>query len=161
VSPLARRSRKARPAGAEGLRRGYARSEERNAAVRATLRPLGPGERPTPLVVAAALAAALAVGNLVAFAAGLEVDGRRPAASGVLLFVALMLVAAWGMWQRRYWAVLGFEALLGVTLAVAALSLFVASNLEAVVLCLVILGLGGWLFWKLVRVMGRLQAPSR
>jgi hypothetical protein len=29
------------------------------------------------------------------------------------------------------------------------------------VLCLVILGLGGWLFWKLVRVMGRLQAPSR
>jgi hypothetical protein len=143
------------------MRRGYARAEERNAAVRATLRPLAPDERPVPLVVAAALAAALAGGNLVAFAAGLEVDGRRPAASGVLLFVVLMLVAAWGMWQRRYWAVLGFEALLGVTLAVAALSLFVASNLAAVALCVAILGLGGWLFWKLVRVMGRLQAPSR
>jgi hypothetical protein len=143
------------------MRRGYARAEERNAAVRATLRPLGPGERPVPLVVASALAAALAVGNLVAFAAGLDVDGRRPAAFGVLLFVALMLVAAWGMWQRRYWAVLGFEALLGITLAVAALSLFVASNVEAVLLCTAILGLGGWLFWKLIRVMGRLQAPSR
>jgi hypothetical protein len=57
--------------------------------------------------------------------------------------------------------VLGFEALLGITVAIAALSLLVASNLAAVALCLVIIGLGGWLFWKLVRVMARLQAPER
>ena len=30
------------------MRRGYARSEERNAAVRAELEPLAPGERPRP-----------------------------------------------------------------------------------------------------------------
>jgi hypothetical protein len=65
------------------------------------------------------------------------------------------------MWHRRYWAVLGFEALLGITVAIAALSLLVASNLAAVALCVVIIGLGGWLFWKLVRVMARLQAPER
>jgi hypothetical protein len=79
----------------------------------------------------------------------------------VILFAALMAGAAWGMWHRRYWAVLGFEALLGITVAIAALSLLVASNLAAVALCVVIIGLGGWLFWKLVRVMARLQAPER
>ena len=71
-----------------------------------------------------------------------------------------MLVAAWGMWQRRYWAVLGFEALLAITLCIAALSLLVASNVAAVVLCVAILGPAGWLFWKLIRVMGRLQAAA-
>jgi hypothetical protein len=173
-----RRSRKARPprpAGptpaappgrrpadrADTMRRGYARAEARNEAVRAELRPLAPGERPAVLTFSALLAAALAIGNLAAFAAGLEVDGRRPGALGVVVFAALMLAAAWGMWRRRYWAVLGFEALLGITVAIAALSLLVASNAAAVVLCVVILALGGWLFWKLVRVMARLQAPQR
>jgi hypothetical protein len=141
------------------MRRGYARAEERNAAVRATLTPLAPGERPPALVVAVVLAAALAIANVVALVAGLDVEGRRPGAFGVLLFAVLMLAAAWGMWQRRYGAVLAFEALLGITVAIAALSLFVANNAAAVVLCLVILLPGGWLFWKLVRVMGRLQAP--
>jgi len=160
---VARRSRKARPAAAapDGMRRGYARSEERNEALRAGLTPLGPDERPWPLAVAAVVAAVLAVANLAAFAFGLDVDGRRPGTLGVLVFGALMLAAAWGIWHRRYWAVLAFEALLGITLAFAALSLLVASNLAALALCLAILVLGGVLFWKLVRVMGRLQAPQR
>ena len=49
--------------------------------------------------------------------------------------------------------------LLGITIAFAGLSLLVASNAAAIVLSLAIIGLGGWLCWKLVRVMGRLQAP--
>lgn len=162
------RRRKARPAaapaerdGADRLGRGYARSEERNEALRAGLTPLAPGERPPALTVAAVLAAALAIVNLAALVAGVEVDGRRPSAIAVLIFAALMLGAAWGLWHRRYWAVLGFEALLGVTLAFAGLSLMVASNLAALVLCVAILAGGGWLFWKLIRVMGRLQAAQR
>ncbi|HXS44442.1 MAG TPA: hypothetical protein VN751_07430, partial [Solirubrobacteraceae bacterium] len=119
------------------MSRGYARAEERNAAARATLTPLAPGERPPALVVAVVLAAALAITNVVALVAGLDVEGRRPGAFGVLLFAVLMLAAAWGMWQRRYGAVLAFEALLGITVAIAALSLFVANNAAAVVLCLV------------------------
>jgi hypothetical protein len=170
---VARRSRKSRPgeepaappkadpAAGEAMRRGYARSEERNEALRAGLTPLAPGERPLALTVAAVLSAVLATVNLAAFALGVEVDGRRPGALGVLLFGALMLAAAWGLWHRRYWAVLGFEALLGITLAFAGLSLMVASNVAALVLCVVILAGGGWLFWKLIRVMGRLQAPPR
>jgi len=171
---MARRSRKGRPAapppveanGAPGdeperLRRGYGRSEERNAALRAGLTPLAPGERPLALTVAAGLAAALAVVNLGALLLGVEVDGRRPSVLAVALFGGLMLAAAWGLWHRRYWAVLGFEALLGVTIAFAGLSLMVASNVAALVLCAAILLGGGWLFWKLIRVMGRLQAPAR
>jgi hypothetical protein len=170
---MARRSRKGRPAApppaeangpgddAERRRRGYARSEERNAALRAGLTPLAPGERPLALTVAAVLAAALAVANLGALVLGVEVDGRRPGVLAVLLFGGLMLAAAWGLWHRHYWAVLGFEALLGVTLAFAGLSLMVASNVAALVLCAAILLGGGWLFWKLIRVMGRLQAPQR
>jgi hypothetical protein len=162
---VARRSRKERPAeaaagGAETMRRGYARAEERNAAVRADLQPLGPGERPAALTVAVALAAALALGNVIAYATGLEVDGRRPGLAGVLFFALLMLSAAWGMWRRHYWAVLSFEALLGITIGIAGLSLLVASNLAALVLCAVILVGGGVLFWKLIRVMARLQAPQ-
>ena len=146
--------RRARPA-------GYDRAEARNAEVRARLQPLAPGERPLALRLAAALAALLAVANLVLFVSGAEVDGARPSPVAALLFFALLAGAAAGLWQRRYWAVLGFEALLGVTIVWAALSLLVASNLAAVLLCAAILVVCGPLFWTLIRIMARLQDPGR
>jgi hypothetical protein len=143
------------------MRRGYARAEQRNAAVRAQLEPLGPNERPGPLVAAAVVAALLGAANLVALLAGLDVEGEEPSAIGVLVFCAVMFLAAVGLWQRRYWAVLGFEALLGIIVVFFALFLLRASNVLAVVVCVPIICGAGWLFWKLVRVMGRLQAPQR
>jgi hypothetical protein len=143
------------------MRRGYARAEQRNAAVRAELEPLGPDERPGPLVAAAVVAALLGAANLVALLAGLDVEGEEPSAIGVLVFCAVMFLAAVGLWQRRYWAVLGFEALLGIIVVFFALFLLRASNVLAVVVCVPIISGAGWLFWKLVRVMGRLQAPQR
>jgi hypothetical protein len=65
------------------------------------------------------------------------------------------------MYARRYWAVLGFEALLAFQILVTSLALVVASTILAAATCLVSVGLGGWLFWKLVRVMGRIQAGER
>jgi uncharacterized membrane protein YccC len=135
------------------------RSEARNAEVRAQLRPLAPGERPLPLLIAIAISVVLGVGNLVAYAAGQEIDGERPAFFGIALLSGLLLVAAVGMWQGRYWAVLGFQALLGITVVLASLALLVAGNLAAVLVSVAIAGLGGWLFWKLVRIMARLQMP--
>jgi hypothetical protein len=143
------------------MRRGYARAEERNAAVRAELAPLAPGERPKPLVAATVLAVALGTANLVALIAGVEVEGEQPSAVGVLVFCAVMYVAAAGLWQARYWAVLGFEVLLGLIVLVFSLFLLRASNLLAVAVCVPIIAVAGWLFWKLVRVMGRIQAPQR
>ena len=171
---VGRRSRKRRPeagapvaapppaaAPADRMRRGYARSEERNAAVRAQLQPLAPGERPPALVAAAVVAALLGAANLVALIAGLDVEGEQPSAIGVLLFCAVMFLAAGGLWLARYWAVLGFEALLGIIIVFFSLFLLRASNVLAVVVCVPIIGGAGWLFWKLIRVMGRLQAPQR
>jgi hypothetical protein len=65
------------------------------------------------------------------------------------------------MWARRYWAVLGFEMLLGVAIVGAAISLLRASNLAGVALCVGIIALCGPLFWFLIRSMARLQMPSR
>ena len=121
---------------------------ERDEIARAELRPLAPDERP------------LAVKIVAFYFAGVEVQGQKPALVGVLLFAAVMLLAAWGMWTLRYWALLGFQALLAMTLVIAGLSLMVAGNLLAVILCVVILLGGGWLFWKLIRVLGRVKVPS-
>jgi hypothetical protein len=159
---LGRRSRKRSAVTESGeISRGYARGRERDEAIRASLEPVEPGTRPGAVTVAAFVAVALGVANIVLWLAGVDVRGAKPGAGGVILFAALMFAAAWGMWRARYWAVLGFEALLGVTILIAALSLAVASNVTAVVLCLGIAGLGGWLFWKLVRAMARIQMPSR
>lgn len=156
---MGRRRRKHRP-GDAGLRRGYARGRERDDAIRAGLEPLGPGERPPALVASVVLAGVLALTNLVLWVAGFEVRGEQPGAVGVVLFCVLMTAAAVGMWQKRYWAVLGWQALLAVSLVVAFLSLLQAASLLAVVVPLIVLTVCGWLFWKLIRVMSRLQMPS-
>jgi len=175
---LGRRSRKRRSAGGSAvapatepdrdvgtanasMERGYARSRARTDAVREGLEPLAPGERPRAVTVAAILAALIAVANLTLFLVGYEVQNKPPSTSGTLIFCAIMLTAAVGMWARRYWAVLGFEMLLGVAIVGAAISLLRASNLAGVALCLGIIALCGPLFWFLIRGMARLQMPSR
>jgi len=111
-------------------------------------------------VVSAVLAALIAVANVVLLLAGWEVDGKRPVASG-LVFAAVMLAAAVGMWRLRYWAVLGWQVLLGVTFIGALLSLLRAENLKGFVLSVVVLGITGPLFYLLIRQMARIQMPKR
>jgi hypothetical protein len=146
------------PAAAAGSRR--ARSAERDEAVRRTLTPLAPGERPPALLAAVAVATALGLGNAIAFAAGATIGGRHPGA-GVLAFSALMALLAGGMWARRYAAVLAFEALIAIVVLLFSLFLVEAGNVSGLLLCVGVIGGGGWLFWKLVRVMGRLSAPRQ
>jgi hypothetical protein len=71
-----------------------------------------------------------------------------------------MLLAARGMWNRRYWAVLGFEVLLGLIAVTFSAFLLIASNAAAVAICAAVVLATGWLFWKLIRVMGRIQAAE-
>ena len=137
------------------------RGEAADEAARAQLEPLTPGQRPPALIAGVLVATALGVANVALYAAGVDVRGKSANAGGAIGFAALMFAAAWGMWNLKYWAVLGFQALLAVTIVIAALSLAVASNLTAVALCLVIIVPGSWLFWKLVRVLARLQMPER
>lgn len=143
------------------LRRGYARGRARDDTLRAALQPLAPGERPLAVTVAAILAALLGAANVVLLAAGWEIEGGGQSVAGVLIFAGLMWAAAIGMWRCRYWAVLGFEALLGIAIVYASLALLVASNLAAVLRCLAIIAVAGPLFWFLIRAMARIQLPTR
>jgi hypothetical protein len=68
---------------------------------------------------------------------------------------------AWGMWNIKYWAVLGFQALLALTVLIFSLLLLQANNvLAALVSAVAIIG-GGTLFWFMVKAMARIQMPER
>lgn len=136
------------------------RTEQKNQAVREALRPLAPGERPGAVTVAVVVSVVLAALVVIGYASGARVGGEGSAA-GAIFLAAVFLVAAGGMWRARYWAVLGFEALLAFQIIIASLSLAVASNLWAAALCLAVIVFGGWLFWKLIRAMARIQMPER
>ncbi len=138
------------------------RSEQRNEAVRATLVPLAPGERPWPIKVAVVIAVVVGGGDLIDVVLGgrLSPGGAHPGTAGVVLFSVLMLVCAWGMWRMRYWAVLGFQAVLGIVILLFSLLLIRASNVLGLFVALAIIGGGGFLFFKLVRVLSRLQMPT-
>jgi hypothetical protein len=124
-------------------------------------RPLAADERPVPLRVAIAVALALALGVGVSLVTVHDLASHGGSVPGGLFLAGVLIMLAWGMWERRYWAVLGFEALLAFQIIVTSLALVVAETLLAAGLCLVSIGLAGWLFWKLVRVMGRIQAGER
>ena len=130
--------------------------------MRATLTPLSPGERPWPLKAATLIALLIGVGDLavVIIDGSFRVGGAHSAPGGVILFSVLMLVCAWGMWQLRYWAVLGFQAILAFVILYFSLLLMRANNLLALVTAVAVVGGGGYLFYKLVRVLSRLQMPK-
>jgi hypothetical protein len=168
-----RKQRSAERAAQQAARREAmaARSEARNEAARAALEPLSPGQRPTVVTVGAVLSALIALSTIVGWAAGVEVtrigsDGieqgedQAPILS-VIVVVALMGTMAWGMWRARYWAVLGFQALLVLVLVAASLGLLQATEWpQAVGTTLLIAGAGA-LFYFMIKAMARIQMPRR
>jgi hypothetical protein len=133
---------------------------ERDELARAALRPLGEHEWPIPLRIAIGVCLLLAVGVIVGAASVHDLSRRGGSLPGAALLAVVLLLLAQGMYRRRYWAVLSFEALLAFQIIVTSLALVVASTLLAAAICLVSVVLGGWLFWKLVRVMGRMQVQD-
>ncbi len=134
------------------------RGEARNEAIRAGIAPLAPGERPGVITIAAVITLLLAIVNGVLAATGYEVDGENTTVGGII-FGAIMLGLAAGLWRVSYWAAIGFQVVLGLTALSAGLALLVASNLAAVALSLTLLVTSGALFWFLIRAMARMQAP--
>jgi hypothetical protein len=134
------------------------RSEQRNAEARARLRPLAPGERPTVVTVAAVVAVLIAGVNLLLTALADDADGGEWAyAIGQAI---VLLVIAVGMLQRRYLAVLAFEALLGFQILQLALGALLGDRLVAQLVFAVALVVLGYLFWKLIPALARLQMPG-
>ena len=94
----------------------------------------------------------------MAYVAGIKYETMRTGQT--IVFTVVMLVCAVGMWLMRYWAVLGFMALLAIIVVLAAVALVKVSSVVGLVVALVIVGAGGFLFWKLVRVLSRIQMPK-
>jgi hypothetical protein len=144
---------------------GYSRSRAKDEAARAALKPLAPGERPTAVTVGAIAAVVLAAANVIAMIAGWDSLGgdtdEGRAATFTILWSVILLVVAWGMWRSRYWAVLGMQTLLGITLVLATLSLLTADSVGSVAILVLILAATGTLFWFMVKAMARIQMPER
>jgi hypothetical protein len=144
---------------------GYSRSRAKNEAARAALKPLAPGERPTAVTVGAIVAALLALANVVAVVLGwdqgVDEDDRARALAYTALATGVLLVVAVGMWKARYWAVLGLQTLLALTLIGSSLALVTVSSAGGALLLLAILAGAGTLFWFMVKAMARIQMPER
>jgi hypothetical protein len=136
------------------------RGEERDALLRAELQPLGEHEWPVPLRVAIVVCVVLALAVIAGALSVHDLSRHGGSLPGAVLIAGVLALLANGMYRRRYWAVLSFEALLAFQIIVTSLALVVASTWLAAGVCLLSVGLGGWLFWKLVRVMGRIQAAE-
>jgi hypothetical protein len=147
--------------GGNGAGGAYARARAKDDAARRTLKPLAEGERPTAVTVAAIVAFLLGASNLLLFAAGVEVQGQKPNAFATLFQSGLMLVAAWGMWGARYWAVLGMQVILGFVIVIFAVLAVTARDVAAVLISIAVVAAAGTLFWFLIKAMARLQMPER
>ena len=144
---------------------GYARSRAKDEEVRANLKPLRSGERPTAVTVGAIVATLLAVANLVSLAFGYNAseDTLSPGSeiTGSVLTTLVVGIVAYGMWRARYWGVLGMQTLLALTLVVSSLALMFANSVWAALLLVIIIAGSGTLFWFLIKAMARIQMPER
>jgi len=154
-----RRKRKER--GADRRAQIAERYEERNRAARAELVPLREGERPAIVTAGAVISALVAASVLVAYVLGARVNGDRPHVLQVIVPALLMGVMSIGMWRTRYWAVLGFQAVLALLMLEAALGLVSAGAIAPVLGNLALIAVAGTLFYLMVRAMARIQMPDR
>jgi hypothetical protein len=140
----------------------YARGRARDEAIRQNLEPLAPGERPGAVTVAAVVAFVFAAANVVATftVKGLTTNQGDPSTISYGTMGILMLAGV-GMLARQYWAVLLFECVLGLQIAILSLALTRVEKLWLAGAIVVAIGLLGYLFWKLIRPMARLQMPDR
>lgn len=152
-------------AGADRMKAGYAKAEIKNQVVRESLEALEPGQRPTVVTVGAVFAAVVAAifwaSAGVAVFTGAEVNGATPDIAQLVLTAMIMSVMFVGMWQSRYWAVLGFQMLLVLLILAAIAGLVLAGTLvQFASTVILVIGLSV-LFWFMVKAMARIQMPDR
>lgn len=123
--------------------------------------PLGPGERPAALCVSIAVCVLLAIAVLVGALTIHDLSRHGGSLPGAIFLAGVFGALALGMYRVRYGAVLAFESLLAFQVIVTSLALVVASTIAAALGCVASIALAGTLFWKLIGVMGRIQAGER
>jgi hypothetical protein len=113
------------------------------------------------VTIGAAIAGAIALAVVVAYVAGAQVNGKRPAVLQVITPAFLMGMASYGMWRARYWAVLGFEVVLAFLILAAAIGLVGATSAVQVLGNVVLIAISGALFYFMIKAMARIQMPER
>jgi hypothetical protein len=156
---------------AEAERRGISRSELKNQRVREQLEPLAEGERPRIVTIGAVISALIALAIVAAWAAGAEtrvfsssgtqIGSERPSPLEVFPPALLFGVMAWGMWRARYWAVLGFQAVMAIIMVGGFLALITTESVGRALGILLVLLVAGTLFWFTVKGLARIQMPER
>jgi hypothetical protein len=137
------------------------RYEERNQTARDALEPLEENERPAVVTVGAVLSALVAASIVIAYAAGAEVNGARPRVLQVIAPALLMGLMAYGLWRVRYWAVLGFQAVLALLVLAATIGLISTGSVAKLAGNLVLIAIAGTLFYFMIGAMARIQMPER
>ena len=160
MSNRARKRARAAAAGEVQVQKPPSRSELKNAEARAKLVPLGEGERPAAVTAAAIVSALLLVMNVAAAIFGYDAPGGNNAGP-LIVYASLLGVMTWGLWHAKYWAVLGMQALLALTMLIAGLQLPFATGVLSALLAGLIFVSAGVLFWFLVKAMARIQMPER
>ncbi len=142
------------------------KSELKNQAAREALIPLAAGERPLVVTIGAIVSLVIAASILIAWLLGAEVEigtsgvEERPNAFQVIPPTILFAVMGIGMWRTRYWAVLGFQAVMAIVMIGAFLALISATSaFQAISTAIVLVGAGA-LFWFMVKAMARIQMPT-
>ncbi|HYZ27463.1 MAG TPA: hypothetical protein VE570_00290 [Thermoleophilaceae bacterium] len=164
MSTRARKRARATAAGqvqAEAPPKPPSRSELKNAEARAKLIPLREGERPAAVTASALVTALLLVMNVAAAIFGYDAPGGGSKGGPLIVYAVLLGAMTYGLWRARYWAVLGMQALLALTMLIAGLQLPLANDVISAVLSGVIFVAAGTLFWFLVKAMARIQMPER
>jgi hypothetical protein len=153
------------PAGDGGGAREPSRSEQKDREAREALEPLREGERPGAVtagaIVSGVLALVIWVSAALAATTDIDVRGSDPQAVPLALFAAVLTLMAYGMWRARYWAVLGFQALLVLVMLSSALGLIQVTTVLEAIGTLVLLSGSGVLFYLMVKALARIQMPQR
>lgn len=151
---------------AEADARGVSKSELRNQLAREELVPLGQDERPRVVTIGAVVSLLIAASILISWLAGVKVRvgntdlSERPNAFQVFPPAILFAVMGYGMLRTRYWAVLGFQAVMAIIMIGAFITLIAATSVfQALSTLLVLIG-AGTLFWFTVKALARIQMPE-
>lgn len=151
---------------AEAEALGISRSELRNERARAELEPLADGERPLVVTLGAILSALIAASIVIAWLAGVEVRvgntdiSEKPNAFQVFPPAILFAVMSYGMFRSRYWAVLGFQAIMAIIMIGSFLTLIAATSVFQAISTFLVLAAAGAFFWFTVKALARIQMPE-
>jgi hypothetical protein len=156
-----RRRAHPRPGGEAGSAPAPTPKRSKDDIARERLVPLETSERPIAVTIGAVIATGMGLSTVVLFALGVEVQGSQARSAGTLVYAALMLSMAAGMWLGRYWAVLGFQTLLAFGIVIWALLLTRAETVLGALLATGVIAAMGTMFWFLVKALARIQMPDR